>query len=99
MELGTRPGFNTGKQRARRRHVRLHARGAPKPVSLLREIAAKLEHELVHGYTIMHKEPLLHAVCTALGLEEHIHHNVVGIDKSKVKRQIRELKVERNGAL
>ena len=53
----------------------------------------------MHGYTIMHKEPLLHAVCTALGLEEHIHHNVVGIDKSKVKRQIRELKVERNGAL
>ena len=68
-------------------------------VAQLREIAAEIEHDAVHGYTTMHKEPLLHAVCTALGLEEHQHHDVVGIDKSKIKRQIHALKAERTDAL
>ena len=70
-----------------------------KTVAQLREVAAEIEHEAVHGYTTMHKEPLLHALCVALGLEEHAHHDVVGIDKSKRKRRIRELKVERDAVL
>lgn len=65
----------------------------------LREIAAGIEHEEVHGHTTMHKEPLLHALCTALGLEEHEHHEVVGIDKAKIKRSIHALKAERDDAL
>lgn len=68
-------------------------------VAQLREIAAEIEHDAVHGYTTMHKEPLLHALCVALGLEEHAHHEVVGIDKAAVKRQIRQLKVQRDAAL
>ena len=47
----------------------------------------------------MHKDELLHALCLAYGLEEHVHHEVVGIDKAKVKAQIRELKKERDAVL
>ena len=47
----------------------------------------------------MHKEHLIPALCTALGIEAHHHHEVVGIDKGKIKAQIRALKVERNAAL
>ena len=39
----------------------------------------------------MHKEELLVALCTALGIQAHEHHEVVGIDKSKVKAKIRAL--------
>ncbi len=70
-----------------------------KTVAHLREIAAGVEHEAVHGHTTMHKEPLLHALCLAFGLEEHVHHDVVGINKARTKRQIRALKVERDAAL
>lgn len=70
-----------------------------KTVAQLREVAADIDHEAVHGYTTMHKEPLLHALCLAYGLEEHVHHEVVGIDKTKVKGEIRALKVRRSAAL
>ena len=70
-----------------------------KNVSQLREIAKDIDHEAVHGYTTMHKEHLLHAICIALGLDEHVHHEVVGIDKAKVKGQIKELKAERDRIL
>ncbi len=70
-----------------------------KTVAQLREIAAGIEHEAVQGYSTMHKEPLLHAICTALGVVEHEHHEVVGIDKTQVKRRIRALKAERDAAL
>jgi protein-arginine kinase activator protein McsA len=65
-------------------------------VAQLREVAEGIEHEAVHGYSTMHKEELLPALCTALGIEAHEHHEVVGINKSKVKEQIRALKVERD---
>ena len=68
-------------------------------VAQLREIAAEIEHDAVHGYTTMHKEPLLHALCTALAPEEHEHHEVVVIDKAKIKRSIHALKAERADAL
>lgn len=65
----------------------------------LREIAREIDHEAVRGYSTMHKDELVHALCIALGLEEHAHHEVVGLNKKKVKKQIRELKKERDAAL
>lgn len=68
-------------------------------VAQLREIASGLEHEAVQGYTQLHKDQLIEAVCTALGIEMHVHHEVVGIDKSSVKTRIRQLKSERDKVL
>jgi hypothetical protein len=68
-------------------------------VAQLREIAAGIEHDAVHGYSTMHKEHLLPALCDALGVEAHAHHEVVGLDKKTVKARIRDLKVERDAAL
>jgi DNA-binding IclR family transcriptional regulator len=70
-----------------------------KTVAQLREIAAEVEHDAVHGYTTMHKADLLLALCTALGIEAHEHHEVVGIDKGTLKARIRGLKAERAAAL
>ncbi len=70
-----------------------------KTVAELREIAAGIEHEAVKGYTQLNKDPLLAAVCTALGIEAHAHHAVVGIDKKSIKSRIRELKLKRVVAL
>lgn len=64
-------------------------------VAQLREIAEGVEHDAVHGYSTMHKEDLLPALCEALGIEAHEHHEVVGIDKDVVKAKIRALKAER----
>lgn len=68
-------------------------------VAQLRDIAQEVEHEAVHGYSTMHKEELLEALCGAFGIDPHIHHEVVGIDKAAVKVQIRALKVRRDSAL
>ncbi|MFQ5677870.1 MAG: transcription termination factor Rho [Gemmatimonadota bacterium] len=70
-----------------------------KTVAQLREIAEGIEHDALHGFSTMHKEHLIPALCEALGIEAHEHHEVVGIDKSKVKARIRELKTERDTAL
>ena len=70
-----------------------------KKVADLREIAEGIEHDVLHGYTTMHKDQLLKALCTALGIEGHEHHEVVGIDKQTIKLQIRELKTKRDAAL
>jgi DNA-binding IclR family transcriptional regulator len=70
-----------------------------KRVAELREIAKDIDHEAVHGYSTMHKEQLVRGLCTALGIEAHEHHHVIGIDKSGVKRRIRELKAQRDAAL
>lgn len=67
-------------------------------VAALREIAEGIDHEAVHGYRTMHKEHLLPALCEALGIEAHEHHEVVGVDKSKLKARIRALKTERDAA-
>ncbi len=66
-----------------------------KTVAELREIAKGLEHEAVQGATQMNKERLLKALCTALDIDMHEHHQVVGIDKTAVKAKIRELKRKR----
>ena len=70
-----------------------------KTVAELRAIAAGVEHEAVKGHTQMHKEQVLLALCTALGIDARAHHQVVGLDKSKVKAQIRALKKKRTAAL
>ncbi len=67
-------------------------------VTQLREIASGIDHGAVHGYSTMHKEPLLLALCEALGIEAHEHHEVVGIDKRPIKDEIRALKIKRDEA-
>ena len=71
-----------------------------KTVAELREIAKDLTHEAITGYSQLNKEHLLPALCTALGIDAHEHHHVVGaFDKSAVKVKMRALKAERQAAL
>ena len=70
-----------------------------KKVSELREIAAGLDHEELQGYTQLNKEHLLAALCKALKIDMHVHHEVVGVDKTKIKQNIRALKKQRDEAL
>ena len=65
----------------------------------LREIAAGLDQEAVQGYTQMNKDHLLIAVCNALHIDMHAHHEVVGIDKASIKKRIRNLKQQRDAAI
>ena len=68
-------------------------------VAQLRDVAQEVQHDAVSGYSTMHKEDLLKSLCTALGVEAHVHHEVVGIDKAAVKARIKQLKVKRDLAL
>lgn len=68
-------------------------------VTQLREIAEELDHDELHGYRTMHKEHLIPAMCHALGVEDHVHHEVVGINKGRTKRRIRALKEKRAKAI
>ena len=70
-----------------------------KTVTQVREIASGLEHEAVKGASQMNKEHLLAALCTALGIDMHVHHQAKGINKSELKVKIRDLKKQRDGAL
>lgn len=70
-----------------------------KTVVELRDIAKGIEHDAVQGATQMNKDHLLKALCTALGLDGHVHHDVVGIDKSAVKAKIRALQKQRDEIL
>ena len=65
----------------------------------LREVAKGLSHDAVQGYTQLNKDHLLVAVCRALGLDSHVHHHVVGLDKAGIKAKIRRLKKERDEAI
>jgi hypothetical protein len=66
-----------------------------KTVAELREIAK----DAVQGSSQMNKEHLLPALCTALRIPMHEHHEVHGIDKTGVKAQMRQLKAQRDEAL
>ena len=66
-----------------------------KTVAELREIAK----DTVQGASQMNKDKLLPALCKALGIESHVHHEVHGVDKPAIKAKMRELKVERAKAL
>jgi hypothetical protein len=68
-------------------------------IDALREIAKGLDDESVQGYTQMNKDHLLPALCRALGIEAHAHHEVVGINKRAIKAEIRRLKEDRDKAL
>ena len=63
-----------------------------KTVAQLREIAEGMDHEAVKGHSQMNKEHLLVALCKALNIDMHAHHEVVGIDKTKVKARIQAMK-------
>ena len=70
-----------------------------KTIAELREIAKNIVHPAVQGYSQMNKDHLLPAMCEALGIDSREHHHVVGIDKSGIKKKIRELKRQRDEAL
>ncbi len=71
-----------------------------KTIAELRDIAKTVEqHEAVQGYTQMNKDHLLPALCKALGVPIHEHHDVTGLDKPAVKAKIRALKDDRAAAL
>ena len=68
-------------------------------VAELREVAKELDNETLRGYSSMHKEDLLVALCETLGIEAHVTHHVVGLDKTQVKSEIRDLKQQRQAAI
>jgi len=68
-------------------------------VAQLREIAKDIQHEAVHGYSTMHKEKLLPAICKALGIESQAHHHAVAANKTAWKSEIRILKRQRDEAI
>ena len=70
-----------------------------KNIAQLREIAKDLQHEAVQGYTQLNKEHLLVALCTALNVPLHEHHDAAGIDKAALKAKMRALKKDRVAAL
>lgn len=70
-----------------------------KTVAQLREIAAGIEHEAVKGYTQLNKEHLIEAICQALDIDMFEHHVAAGVNKQKIKTQIRRLKQQRDKAL
>jgi hypothetical protein len=70
-----------------------------KTVAQLREIAKGIEHEAVKGYSQLNKEHLLVGLCKALGIDHRVHHVAHGIDKTKIKQQIKTLKKERDQLL
>jgi len=70
-----------------------------KTVAQLREIASGIDHEAVKGASQLNKEHLLTALCTALGIDMHVHHEVKGVNKAELKAKIRDLKKQRDGAL
>jgi DNA-binding IclR family transcriptional regulator len=63
-----------------------------KTVAELREIAKTIEHEAVQGYSQLNKEHLLVALCQALNIDTHVHHEVQGLNKAGVKARIKALK-------
>jgi hypothetical protein len=71
-----------------------------KTIQELRDIAKGVANqEAVQGYSQMNKDHLLPALCKALGIDVHEHHDVVGIDKPAIKAKMKELKTKRNAAL
>ena len=70
-----------------------------KSLAELKEIAAGIEHEAVKGYTQLNKDHLLAAICKALNIDMHVHHEVKGVDKAAVKAKIHEWQKKRDEAL
>jgi hypothetical protein len=70
-----------------------------KTIQELRDIAKDVQHDAVQGFSQMNKDHLLPALCKALGIDAHEHHDVQGIDKPTIKAKMRALKKQRNAAL
>ena len=70
-----------------------------KTLAELRDIAKDINHEALQGYTQLNKEHLVVAMCKALNIDIHEHHEVVGIDKAAIKSRIKALKAKRKEAL
>ena len=70
-----------------------------KTVAELREIAKGIEHEAVQGYTQLHKDPLLLAICKALKIDAHEHHAAALAEKSTLKAKMRAVKAARAKAV
>ena len=70
-----------------------------KTLAELRDIAKDIDHEALQGYTQLNKEHLVVAMCKALNIDIHEHHDVVGIDKAAIKSRIRALKAKRDEAI
>ena len=70
-----------------------------KTVGELREIAKDNQHEALQGYTQLNKEHLVVALCKALNIDMHEHHEVVGVDKAAIKLRIKALKAKRDAAI
>ena len=70
-----------------------------KTLAELRDIAKDIQHDAVQGYTQLNKDHLVIAICQALNIEMHEHHDVVGIDKAAIKSRIKALKAKRDAAV
>ena len=70
-----------------------------KNVGQLRDIAKDITHDAVQGYTQLNKEHLLVAICKALDIPFHEHHDAIGINKPALKAKIKALKAERDAAI
>src|SRR4029077_19778743 len=70
-----------------------------KTLAELRDIAKDIQHDAVQGYTQLNKEHLVVAICQALNIHIHEHHDVVGIDKAAIKSRIKALKAKRDEAI
>jgi hypothetical protein len=65
----------------------------------LRKIADGIDHEAVQGHITMHKDKLVHAICTAFGIDSHLHHQAKIVGKTSMKLEIRNLKKKRSDAV
>ena len=71
-----------------------------KTIQELRDIAKTVEqHEAVQGYSQLNKDHLLPALCKALGIEAHEHHEASGINKPAIKAKMKALKAARAAAI
>ena len=70
-----------------------------KTLAELRDIAKDIQHDAVQGYTQLNKDHLVVAICKALNIDMHEHHDVVGIDKASIKSRIKALKTKRDEAI
>ena len=70
-----------------------------KTLAELKEIAAGITYDAVQGHTQMNKDHLLEAICKALSIDMHVHHEVKGVDKTAMKTKIGEWQKKRDEAL
>ena len=70
-----------------------------KTIGQLRDIAKDMNHPDIQGFTQMNKEHLLKALCKALHIEMHAHHEVKGLNKTQLRAKMKELKERRGSAI